>query len=385
MIKIEHPDLDKIAKDYFDKIKTEVKNRNRFMLLVFNVIFNGTNRTQLNNYIGIPWQTKIAIVNFFLRRNKLSGQSHYNRAIRRNLSNWVTPKLAQFRAILTYLDNDQNLERLILCTPDNALTVEENIITTLNLPDPLDDDLKKFINKVIDYSLFGNYAYEIAKELNVNTCPYCNRNYINTVIDKKGNQIIRPTFDHFFPQSKHPFLALSFYNLVPSCYYCNSSTKNAATISINTHIHPYKEGFDKDATFHILISNLKPNKSDPENYTLFFADNMIPLSPNDRYRKIFGGIRGVETPSEGNINLFKLKDIYQSHLDIVGELVVKCDKLSSSYAKSLQPLFSSLGTSREEFYQYYFGNYFNEKNFHRRPMAKLTKDVVSQIIPNFVK
>ncbi len=112
---------------------------------------------------------------------------------------------------------------------------------------------------------------------------------------------------------------------------------------------------------------------------------MTPLALNDRYRKIFGGVRGTDTPKEGNINLFKLKEIYQSHCDIVGELVVKCDKLSSCYVNSLQALFSSLGTSREEFYQYYFNNYFNEKDFHRRPMAKLSKDVVSQIIPFFVK
>ena len=283
------------------------------------------------------------------------------------------------------MNNDVHLETLILCSPDDALQTESDFLVNIALPNPLTKELKDFLNGIIDYSLFDNFAYDISNKLNVNTCPYCNRNYINTVIDKKGKHIIRPTFDHFFPQSKHPFLALSFYNLVPSCYYCNSSTKNAATISIDTHIHPYKEGFDRDATFLVLVSNLKPNKSDPENYTLLFAVNMNPLALNDRYRKIFGGLRGTENPDEGNINLFKLKDIYQSHLDIVGELVVKCDKLSSSYANSLHTLFSSLGTNKEEFYQYYFGNYLNEKNFHRRPMAKLSKDVVSQIIPNFIK
>lgn len=385
MIRIEHPDIDIIAKEYFKEVKERIKDRCDFFINVLDVLFSGVPFNVLEGH-SLHGGTKKSLVNQLLNiASRLTDQTQYVRVTAANLNAWVAPNSIAFRDICTYLNNDRHLEELILCTPDSAISTENNLKVRIGLPVALNAQIKNFISSIIDYSMFNNYAYDIAKKLNINTCPYCNRNYINTVIDKKGNQIIRPTFDHFFPQKLHPFLALSFYNLIPSCYFCNSSLKGDDPISIDTHIHPYKEGFDKEATFHILISNLKPNKSDPENYTLFFADNMIPLSPDDRYRKIFGGVRGVETPGEGNINLFKLKDIYQSHLDIVGELVVKCDKLSSSYVKSLQPLFYSLGTSREEFYQYYFGNYFNEKNFHRRPMAKLTKDVVSQIIPNFVK
>lgn len=385
MIKIEHPDLDKIARAYFVDVKERIKERSDFLLQVLNVLFNAMpfNILEIHSLHG---GTKKSLANQLLSAgNTLNDQTQYSRITAANLNPWVAGASGAFRNICTYLNDDIHLEELILCKPDTAISTENAFKVNIGLPIVLNANVKNFVNSIINYSLFDNYAYDIAKSLNVNTCPYCNRNYINTVIDKKGEHIVRPTFDHFFPQKHHPFLALSFYNLIPSCYYCNSSLKSSATISIDTHIHPYKEGFENDATFHVLISNLKPNKSDPENYTLFFADNMNPLALNDRFRKIFGGVRGTENPDEGNINLFKLKDIYQSHLDIVGELVVKCDKLSSSYANSLQTLFLSLGSSREEFYQYYFGNYFNEKNFHRRPMAKLSKDVVSQIIPNFVK
>ncbi len=384
MIKIEHPDLDIIAKKYFEDVKEQIKHKCLFLQTLLDVIYNGTNRTELRAHKCLHWKTKIALCNFLKAKKKIASEKQYSKLHKSSVHNWVNLNKAVLRNIIVDLNNDTNLERIILCKPDDALKTEKELFTRLNLANPLDEHIKTFVNRIIDYSQFDNYAYKIATALNVNTCPYCNRNYINTVIDKKGQNVIRPTFDHFFPKSEHPFLALSFYNLIPSCYYCNSSLKNSKDISIDTHIHPYKEGFDQDVTFHILISNLKQNKSDPENYTLLFVDNMNPLSPNDRYRKIFGGVRGTKTPQEGNINLFKLEDIYQSHLDIVGELVVKCDKLSSSYAKSLQPFFSSLGTSRDEFYQYYFGNYFNEKDFHRRPMAKLSKDVVSQIMPNFV-
>jgi hypothetical protein len=385
MIKIEHPDLDKIAKAYFVDVKERIKERSDFLLQVLNVLFNGIPYNILETH-SLHGGTKKSLTNQLLSTaNRLTDQTQYSTLTAANLNPWVAGASGALRDICTYLNDDINLEELILCIPDKAIQTENAFKVNIGLPVVLNVTVKNFVNSIIDYSLFDNYAYDTAKSLNVNTCPYCNRNYINTVLDKNGEHIIRPTFDHFFPQKLHPFLALSFYNLIPSCYFCNSSLKSSDPISIDTHIHPYKEGFDKDANFHVLISNLKPNKSDPENYSLFIADNMMPLSPTDRYRKIFGGVRGAKNLKEGNVNLFKLEEIYQSHLDIVGELRVKADKLNSWYGKSIVKMFPLLNTNVEEFYQYYFGNYLNEKNFHRRPMAKLSKDVVSQIIPFFVK
>ena len=47
-------------------------------------------------------------------------------------------------------------------------------------------------------------------------CPYCNRNYIITDSDVNTAQL-----DHFFSKTDYPILALSFYNLIPSCQPCN--------------------------------------------------------------------------------------------------------------------------------------------------------------------
>lgn len=383
MIKIENPEIGNIAQEYFEDVKEKIKERCSFIILILDVLYRGSNYDVLNNFRLIHGKTRIAIVNKFLR-TKLENQTHYSRVQRNNTFAWVFENVTAFQAIATYLNDDTVLNELILCSPENAIDTENSIKAIVSTP-VLSNELKSFISMIIDYSLFDKYAYGIASKLNINTCPYCNRNYINTVIDKNKQGIIRPTFDHFFPQTHHPFLALSFYNLIPSCYYCNSSLKSATPTSIDTHIHPYYEGYDSDTTFNIVINRCKPAKSDPENYLLEFKDNTNPLSPNDRFRKIYGGSRTTSNVNEGNLNLFKLQDIYQSHLDIVGELIVKCDKLNSWYAGSLLSIFELLGTNKSEFYQYYFGNYINEKDFNRRPMAKLTKDVVSQRLPKFVK
>ena len=386
MIKIENSDIEQISKTYFESIKVVLLERSQYYLDVLNVLFNNTNFLTIATG-GPHGTTKKSLINLFLITNqKLNDQNHFQDVTQENCNSWVIANHDILRDIANYINNEINLKELILCKPDDAIAIENKVKASIGINIAnYTPHIISFIKNIISYPLFDDFAYRIASDLNVNTCPYCNRNYINTVITKNNQCIIRPTFDHFFPQSKHPFLSLSFYNLIPSCYYCNSSLKSAATIDINTHIHPYKEGFDLDTTFRILVKGCKPNKSDPDNYTLLFYDNMDATLLNDRYRKIFGGTRIVKNLNEGNLNLFRLADIYQSHLDIVGELIVKCDSLSSGYSDSLHKILGLLNTNKSEFYQFHFGNYFNESDFNRRPMAKLTKDVVSQVLPNFIR
>ena len=93
-------------------------------------------------------------------------------------------------------------------------------------------------------------TYDLAEKLKVNTCPYCNRNYTVTVRKGKKALIVRPDFDHYFPQSEYPLLALSFYNLIPSCLLCNRSIKLAKNMNYGKFIHPYEDEFGKDLKFN---------------------------------------------------------------------------------------------------------------------------------------
>lgn len=51
-------------------------------------------------------------------------------------------------------------------------------------------------------------------------CPYCGRQRIN-VASLPGKRPSKPPIDHFLPKRKYPFLAVSFYNLIPCCTNCN--------------------------------------------------------------------------------------------------------------------------------------------------------------------
>lgn len=70
-------------------------------------------------------------------------------------------------------------------------------------------------------------AYWLQSQLNVKVCPYCNRMYTTTLYGKKR---IRPDFDHFYPQSRYPYLAVSLFNLIPSCNVCNRAKSDYAEI-----------------------------------------------------------------------------------------------------------------------------------------------------------
>lgn len=91
-------------------------------------------------------------------------------------------------------------------------------------------------------------AYKLCEDLGVTVCPYCNRQYIFTVI---SDNCVRPQLDHFFPKLKYPLLSCSFYNLIPSCPSCNM-LKNDKDVSL---IYPYQEEFGKNGCFEIMLDD----------------------------------------------------------------------------------------------------------------------------------
>lgn len=63
-------------------------------------------------------------------------------------------------------------------------------------------------------------AYWLINKIGIQVCPYCNHNYILTR-DSRTPTAREAQLDHFYSQDSYPALALSFYNLIPSCSSCN--------------------------------------------------------------------------------------------------------------------------------------------------------------------
>lgn len=266
-----------------------------------------------------------------------------------------------------------NISAILTALPKDLFALNKAYVAQCIAPGKnklLEKNVKKGLHKVFNYKHFSatkaTYycTYDLAKKLNVNTCPYCNRNYTVTV--DQGKRITRPDFDHFFSQKTYPLMALSFYNLVPSCLVCNRSVKNQSTTIYNKFCHPYEEGFGTAAKFNFIALDMDSHVGLGENYHIDFEHSTIQPEKARRCKK--------------NVELFKLKEIYKaSHCGEVSDIVRKHHISGGKYLELLQKTFKDLGTI-EDLYKVAFGNYWNEEDFIKRPLSKLTKDVVEQLV-----
>ena len=204
-----------------------------------------------------------------------------------------------------------------------------------------------FAKKTSEYS-----TYDLAINLNINTCVYCNRIYTKTVANP--NKIIRPEFDHWYPKSTYPLLALSFYNLIPSCHICNSSVKSTTIMDINNFLHPYL----------------------PEEIDLRFSYWLEDLNKYDFIIK-----RESNTKEDNTVKAFKIEQIYETHRDEINDLVRLRRLYSVDYLLKLKKLLKSVDSnvSMEEIYRLAFGTHYNEKNFTKRPLSKMKRDILEEL------
>lgn len=78
-------------------------------------------------------------------------------------------------------------------------------------------------NKFVDRGDSYN-SMTLFKAMNVHVCPYCEDEKI-LVINQYEEERRTSEFDHFYPKSDYPGLAMCFYNLVPSGKVCNQLMK----------------------------------------------------------------------------------------------------------------------------------------------------------------
>jgi hypothetical protein len=94
------------------------------------------------------------------------------------------------------------------------------------------------------------------KKLNQTVCPYCNASFILTIDSlnhlPNGGLRAKADLDHFIPKSKYPMFAISLYNLVPSCIYCNQRFKRDHNTSFESYYSPFDP--DIEEQFKIRIN-----------------------------------------------------------------------------------------------------------------------------------
>ena len=284
------------------------------------------------------------------------------------LNNWVVNNIPRLEskqdAFLNIMKDEFSFLKNYKGLLDNFVDEEPRLAEYLKKSyDKIDSELRK---KIIDLK-------------NVSVCPYCNRNYISStykflqcnicnqellVIDgtekecpgckqeiKGLTKVVNTAqLDHFFPKDSYPLFAVSFYNLIPSCYSCNH-------VKLNKDLKhsPYDSSFPFDDVKFTYI----PKSTDK-----------IEIKIDSCNPDFINGIR-----------ILGIEELYQSHIDVVNELIWKKEVYIKSYRDGLSRILNQTNfeLSKAEVNRFITGHYTDKENYGKRPLSKMVTDISKEI------
>lgn len=283
-------------------------------------------------------------------------------------------KINTLSCIFDVLSIEENIDKILNSEPEDLLKLNESFIKQFETKGCNKEIIKSELSKIFikgyeDWfvSKAKRYcAYHLVLNLKIHTCLYCNRNYVITIVNKVNDKIARAELDHWFPKTDFPLIALSFYNLIPSCHTCNSSIKGTGSEIKKKDIPKVSINWDEYANpynVEVKDSNFK--------YSFQFKDiaNFKLKIKNDTNPKI-----------NKTLNLFKIKEIYNAHSDKeLKDLIDLRYKYSDNYIDILiNKTFKGL-MSKEEIYRMIFGIEIEEDNYHKRPFSKFKHDIIEEL------
>ena len=125
---------------------------------------------------------------------------------------------------------------------------------------PIIDSFRDILQEIFVNRLFEKGGVidktKFTGDLGLEVCPYCSI----LPLEFEPDRNVKPQLDHFLPKGIYPFLAMSYYNLIPACHDCNLILKgekdplDRSTMSFRL-LYPY-EFEDRDIHFS-YVPNVK--------------------------------------------------------------------------------------------------------------------------------
>jgi hypothetical protein len=199
----------------------------------------------------------------------------------------------------------------------------------------------------------------VNQNINIKSCHYCNIDFIN-FFKEEDNVSDHSTFDHVLPKVKFPFLSLSFFNLVPCCYSCNSKFKGTDEFIIS------------DSLKKIIPSSEEYQLNDLMDFQLKFTDKAEIIKQDD-IKIHLTNLTKFESVDEF-IRIFKLKGRYEFHKDISFDIIKKRKIYSDSQIKEIANL---LNRDVQSIKEDIFGKECFESN--NEPFEKYKQDIAKQL------
>ncbi|WP_370391075.1 hypothetical protein [uncultured Winogradskyella sp.] len=217
-----------------------------------------------------------------------------------------------------------NLERVITGRPDELSLVISEIEVLIGhnlLSNHIDYNratLTSFghiVKSIFGYENYrdnGNAKTNFAK-LNLNYCPYCNKQPLEQI--KKTDNLTGASrilalhqLDHFYPRARYPYLAVSFFNLIPGCSPCNTDLKLEKDFNIVSHINPFHKSFNDYFRFRlskVVVNTFNEVELEIDNKKPHSDNSIVDFELLQRYnhentkKRIFDQLVALKNRSEG--------------------------------------------------------------------------------------
>lgn len=223
-----------------------------------------------------------------------------------------------------------------------------------------------------DYEAFSGKHDERATDLRsviellgVRVCPYCGRAFTGAVRRKSGKLIRTDQLDHFLPKSKYPQLALSLWNLIPSCGACNNRKSDDCEDEI---LYPYAEEMGDACRFVTHpVSGFGYLLGEPSE-----GDFEISLEAEDEESDL-------AKKAKAEAELFGTKELYQQHKAYVRDIFRQRYVFGDPYIDDLITTFPRLFRSREQVRALLYMKKIDPGSIGTEPLDKLTRDIDLEI------
>ena len=216
----------------------------------------------------------------------------------------------------------------------------------------------------------GNAKRILLESLDVAVCPYCNKNFVyNIKKSQAGEWISTCELDHFFPKNKYPLLAVSFYNLIPSCHFCNHIKGTQELKAFYPHLVSSAETEQIRFSYWPLGTDYRTNK-DSVAVVMFVPSRIKPSV------KRWSGWKRSHIVHD--IKALKLRQLYEKHNDIVQKLLLKYTILDASYVQDMFENFKRYFSSPKEVRDLLLDASSDLQDVADTPLGKLKFDILTE-------
>lgn len=223
---------------------------------------------------------------------------------------------------------------------------------------PVKDDIINALNYTY---LRGSFYPKYFRDLGVKTCIYCN-SQLALSIEREKKVLAKFELDHFWPKDAYPWLSICLFNLYPSCRPCNV-VKSIKEVEFNFYSNK-NEDLSKSSFKFALTKGSKA--------TYLTSKNIDDIEIAFTEPAVKGGKNTFN-------DVFQIKKIYETQVDIVEELILKNEMYDESYRELLEEKYSRIGVDQVSIERIILGNYTDIKDIHKRPLSKFMQDIAEDV------